>query len=65
MTDMSKCSGEGCPLKDNCLRYTLPTNDLWQSFLAPAYDGHRMTCWNRLQDTKSVNKRIEVQRGKE
>ena len=65
MKDISKCSGEGCPVKDTCRRFTVQSDNLWQSNIAPAYKTEGETCWNYLQDTKSVNKRIAAQRGEE
>jgi len=38
MTDISKCSGEGCPLKDSCRRYTAPASE-WQYWIEPNWDG--------------------------
>lgn len=32
MSDITKCTGEGCELKDNCYRYTAPSSELWQSW---------------------------------
>ena len=36
MTDISKCSGEGCPLslRSTCRCYTAPTGE-WQSWIEP------------------------------
>lgn len=31
MADITKCSGEGCPFKENCYRYTAPEG-YWQSY---------------------------------
>ena len=31
MADITKCTGEGCPLKETCYRFTAPT-DMYQSF---------------------------------
>jgi hypothetical protein len=31
MSDITKCSGAGCDLKDTCYRYTAPAS-MWQSF---------------------------------
>jgi len=40
MTDITKCEGTGCPLKDTCYRYTAPTNEYYQSFFIEVpYDG--------------------------
>ena len=32
MSDISKCNGEGCPLKKNCYRFTATSNEYWQSW---------------------------------
>jgi len=31
-TDYTSCSGEGCPIKDKCHRFTGPKEPLWQSY---------------------------------
>lgn len=31
-TDYTACSGEGCPIKENCYRFTGPREPLWQSY---------------------------------
>jgi len=31
MTDIAKCTGEGCPLKETCYRFTAPA-EMYQSF---------------------------------
>lgn len=62
MTDLSKCSGADCPLRENCHRYTSPADKLWQTVISPAYDVKRNFCWNKVS-SKSVEKRLEAQRG--
>ena len=37
MSDISKCSGEGCPLREACYRFTAPTSEYHQSWIAPPY----------------------------
>lgn len=32
MADISKCEGNGCPLKEKCYRFTAPKNEEWQSW---------------------------------
>lgn len=32
MADISMCSGEGCPKKKMCYRYTAPKNEYWQTY---------------------------------
>jgi hypothetical protein len=34
MADIAKCSGEGCPLKDMCYRFTAPANEYRQSYFS-------------------------------
>lgn len=34
MADISMCDGEGCPIKQECYRYTAPKNAHWQAFFA-------------------------------
>lgn len=38
MTDISKCPGNGCPLKERCRRYTAPAGE-WQTWIEPNWDG--------------------------
>ena len=38
MTDISKCSGEGCPMKATCKRYTAPASPV-QSWIVEPWDG--------------------------
>ncbi len=32
--DITKCSGNDCPIKDKCYRYTCKTDEYWQSFFS-------------------------------
>jgi hypothetical protein len=34
MTDITKCDGEGCPVKEHCYRFTAICNENRQTFLA-------------------------------
>ena len=47
MTDITKCTGEGCPLKETCYRFTAPT-DMYQSFFVgvPVKHGQCEYYWN-------------------
>ena len=39
MADITKCSGDNCPIKDKCYRFTAPTEEFGQSyFMEPPYD---------------------------
>lgn len=35
MTDISKCNGEQCPIREECWRYISQANSLWQSYIEP------------------------------
>jgi hypothetical protein len=35
MTDITKCTGEGCPLKETCYRFTAPAEMYQSYFMAP------------------------------
>lgn len=34
MSDITKCSGDNCPLKESCFRYIAKDNPLWQSWFS-------------------------------
>jgi len=45
MSDITKCKGEECLLKDNCYRFTAESDEFWQSyFLRSPYDKELNTC---------------------
>lgn len=35
MADLTKCFGNGCGLKDHCLRFTIPESKFYQSYFDP------------------------------
>ena len=39
MTDISKCDGENCDRKQTCWRFTAPSNEHRQSYMAPEKRG--------------------------
>ncbi len=46
MPDITKCTGQGidCPLKEDCWRYTAPSDE-WQSYFAEMpYDKEKREC---------------------
>lgn len=45
MTDISKCLGAHCELKESCYRYTAPSNGYWQSYIAPEKVGKECECY--------------------
>lgn len=42
--DISKCNGEGCPLKELCYRFTSKNSPFWQSWIEPPYDKKSDNC---------------------
>ena len=34
MSDITKCDGEGCPLRSSCWRFLAPADPQWQSWFA-------------------------------
>ena len=58
MPDISKCSGEGCPMKETCYRFTAIADKLWQSYFMNAPIKEDNTCdyyWPNENDrTKEV-----------
>lgn len=47
MSDITKCKGTDCPVKENCYRYTAKANELWQSYFVepPIKDGKCEMFW--------------------
>lgn len=44
MSDISKCEGKGCPLKDTCFRYTVQADPEYQSYIKEPYDPQTDAC---------------------
>lgn len=45
MSDITKCLGIDCPLKDKCKRYLAKTNKYYQSyFIGSPYDKEKKEC---------------------
>lgn len=45
MTDIAKCKGGDCPLKETCYRYIAPADEYAQSyFVDPPYDKEKEEC---------------------
>jgi hypothetical protein len=51
MADITKCKGEHCPAKDDCLRYKIKANPYWQAYMSVVpWDYQRSCCdflWER------------------
>ena len=55
MTDITKCEGGHCKLKDHCYRYTAPMNDNWQSmFVEPPCDKEGKSCEMFLGESQEL-----------
>lgn len=51
MSDISKCAGNGCDLREECYRFTAPASQ-WQSFIVPPAVGE--ACEYRLPVFRTV-----------
>ena len=43
MTDISKCTGTECPIKETCYRYTASASE-YQSYIVPPWDKETESC---------------------
>jgi hypothetical protein len=52
MSDITKCNGTDCPVKENCYRFTTKCNDLHQSYFSepPIKDGKCEMFWNEQSE---------------
>jgi len=51
MADISMCSGEGCPKKENCYRHTAYANEFMQSYFTEVPLKEDKTCewyWDNI-----------------
>ena len=53
MSDMTKCKGDGCSMRDSCYRCTAPANELYQSYFVtpPIEDGECKLYWGEVQQS--------------
>ena len=54
MSDISKCKGTNCPLRDNCKRYINKTSE-YQSWIATPYDEIKEECEYYLPNKTEEN----------
>lgn len=50
MTDITKCSGDGCPVKDLCYRFNAPGSTYQSYFMQVPFDHDKLECehlWER------------------
>lgn len=64
MSDITKCPGTDCPIKDNCYRFTVNSSEVWQAYfleIPGEMKDDKFTCnmywesnaesvWNQLKD---------------
>lgn len=45
MADITMCKGDGCPMREQCHRFTVEPNPYWQSyFYGTPYDHENKSC---------------------
>jgi hypothetical protein len=52
MADITKCKGEGCPIKESCYRFTTEASERQSYFSTPPFDGK--TCemyWGKQSES--------------
>jgi len=57
MSDIAKCTGENCKVKETCYRYTATANEFMQSYFfnPPIIKGEKATCeyyWETKKEKK-------------
>lgn len=63
MPDISMCSGDGCPIKEKCYRFTAKPDEYLQSYIQPPYkDGKCEMFWPI--NTERLDKLAEFMRDK-
>lgn len=53
MADITMCTGENCPMKESCYRFTAVASEYWQSYFAipPIKDGECEQYWKTTTKT--------------
>jgi hypothetical protein len=65
MTDICKCTGEGCHIKEQCYRYTAKADELRQSYMYPVGDGDK-DCeyfWDNNVDAVNISEECVEEKG--
>ena len=65
MSDITKCEGTDCPLKENCFRFTAIGNPIYQSWFseAPIKDNECEMFWGK-QSESIFNQLKDITNGK-
>lgn len=54
MSDITMCTGEGCPMKDDCYRFKAKPSDLQSYFETPPFSlgrcEYRMEIWAKAKE---------------
>lgn len=57
MSDITKCHGDFCPLKEECYRYTSPDSKYVQSyFMESPYDNEKQNCEHYYTNNNGTQK---------
>jgi hypothetical protein len=53
MSDITKCKGDGCPMKDTCYRFTAPADEYQSYFETPPIkeDGNCDMYWGEVRQS--------------
>jgi hypothetical protein len=56
MADITKCTGEGCPMRAGCYRFTAPASRFAQSYFVtpPVKDGECEYFWPERDEEKDA-----------
>lgn len=65
MSDITKCNGERCSIKDSCHRFTVKANEYYQSYFVdpPTNDGKCEMYWGE-QSQSIMNQLNDICNGK-
>jgi hypothetical protein len=60
MPDITMCNGEGCPLKENCYRFTATPSEYSQSyFIEIPYDNEYERCEHHWKMSSKVYQKLD------
>jgi hypothetical protein len=69
MSDITKCHGDNCPVKEDCYRFTAKPDEYWQSWFteSPIENGkcdmywgpNGESIWNQLKDIVKGDENVQ------
>lgn len=66
MSDITKCSGEQCPFKEDCYRFTAKADEMYQSwFIKPPIINNRCDMFWGRQNDYTMKQIKEILNGKQ